>query len=293
MKILVAGRSGQVARSLAEAAEGRDDVKLVCLGRPDLDIADRASVDAALAREKPDVLINAAAYTAVDQAEQDREAAYAGNETGPRHLAEASAAQGIPIIHISTDYVFNGEGERPYVESDPTDPLGVYGASKLAGEMAVADANPEHLILRTAWVYGAYGKNFLKTMLRVADGRDELSVVADQSGAPTSSHDIAEALLKLAPKMKDGAAFGTYHMAASGEGVWADFTQAIFEASAEAGGPTASVTRIPSSDYPTPAKRPTYSVLNSSALEEAFGVRLPDWREPVPGIVRRVLQETD
>lgn len=296
LTILVAGKSGQVARSLCEAAEKRSGIKLVAMGRPDLDIADRESVDRALAQVKPDVLINAAAYTAVDNAENDREAAYAGNEAGPRHLAEASAAQGIPIIHLSTDYVFDGEGDRPYKESDAVSPLGVYGKSKLAGEEAVARANPEHLILRTAWVYGAFGKNFLKTMLAVAEGRDELRVVADQKGAPTSSHDIAEALLDLAGKVGPGTEpdlYGTYHMAARGETVWASFAEAIFEASQAHGGPIASVEHIPSSEYPTPAKRPSYSVLDSSALANAFGVRLPDWQEPVPGIVARVLQEKD
>ncbi|GGY53956.1 dTDP-4-dehydrorhamnose reductase [Parvularcula lutaonensis] len=296
LTILVAGKSGQVARSLVEAAEKRSGLKLTAMGRPELDIADRESVESALARVKPDILINAAAYTAVDNAENDREAAYAGNEAGPRHLAEASAAQGIPMIHISTDYVFDGEASRPYTEQDAVSPLGVYGKSKFAGEEAVAHANPEHLILRTAWVYGAFGKNFLKTMLAVAENRDELRVVADQKGAPTSSHDIAEALLDLAEKVGPGAdpdLYGTYHMTARGECVWAEFAEAIFAASAAIGGPTASVEHIPSSEYPTPAKRPAYSVLDSSALEKAFGVRLPDWREPVASIVARILKEKD
>lgn len=296
IRVLVAGRSGQVARSLAEAAAEREEFELVCLGRPELDIADRASVDAALAEQRPDLVINAAAYTAVDQAESDRDNAYLGNEKGPLHLALATAALDIPVFHLSTDYVFNGRGQRPYREDDETSPLGVYGASKLAGERRVAGANPRHLILRTAWVYGAHGRNFLKTMLRVGEGRDTLSVVADQRGAPTSSHDIAEALLSLAAAVSregDGAAFGVYHMASRGEGVWADFAEAIFEESAARGGPVARVDRIPTSEYPTPAERPAYSVLDSSRLERQFGVRLPDWREPVGTIVERVLREKD
>ncbi|MEM1409266.1 MAG: dTDP-4-dehydrorhamnose reductase, partial [Pseudomonadota bacterium] len=178
--ILVAGRSGQVAQSLREAAAQQTEFNVVTLGRPELDITDRASVERAMAQHKPDLVINAAAYTAVDQAEEESTAAYAVNEQGPRLLAEISAAHNVPLIHLSTDYVFDGQGKRPYREDDAVSPLGVYGASKLAGEQAVRDANPHHLILRTAWVYGAYGKNFLKTMLRVAASRDELSVVADQ-----------------------------------------------------------------------------------------------------------------
>lgn len=292
LKILVAGRSGQVAQSLLEAAEQWPDFELTALGRPELDIADRASVDKAMTAVAPDLVINAAAYTAVDKAEDEREAAFAGNETGARNLAEAAALAGIPLLHISTDYVFNGQGTEPYQETDPTAPLGVYGESKLAGERAVADANPKHLILRTAWVYGVYGGNFLKTMLRVAGGRDALNVVADQRGAPTSSHEIAETLLKAAAAIQSGnESWGTYHMAARGEAVWAEFAEAIFAASASHGGPTAQVNHIPSSEYPTPAARPAYSVLNSSKLKDAFGVELSNWREPVDAIVARVLSQ--
>ncbi|MEE4208113.1 MAG: dTDP-4-dehydrorhamnose reductase [Parvularcula sp.] len=294
--ILVAGRSGQVAQSLIEAGKGRSGLKIVALGRPDLDITDADGIAHVMDAVKPDLVVNAAAYTAVDQAETDRDAAYAGNEVGPRRLGEASAARSLPVIHLSTDYVFGGDGDRPYQPEDETSPLGVYGASKLAGEKALAEVNPRHVILRTAWVYGAHGKNFLKTMLRVGTDRDQLSVVADQKGAPTSSHDIAEGILDVAEAIlaaPSDAAYGTYHMTAGGEAVWADFAEAIFAASREAGGPHAAVKRIGTEDYPTPAKRPAYSVLDSSALAEAFGVRLPHWQEPVPGIVARVLKETN
>lgn len=292
LRILVAGRSGQVAQSLVEAAKARPGIELIAMGRPDLDISDQASVDQAVADIDPDMVINAAAYTAVDKAEEEREAAFDGNKAGPRHLAEATAANELPLIHISTDYVFDGQGERPYKEGDPTAPLGVYGESKLAGERVVTGTNPRHLILRTAWVYGAYGANFLKTMLRVAESRDELSVVADQRGAPTSSHAIAEVLLDIAEGIRDGKdAWGVYHMAAQGETVWADFAEAIFEASAQHGGPSAAVKHIPSSEYPTPAARPAYSVLDSSKLKDAFGTQIPHWRDPIEGIVARVLSE--
>jgi dTDP-4-dehydrorhamnose reductase len=291
-KILVAGRSGQVAQSLREAGSRRADMELVCLGRPDLDITDKASIKKVLDGHGADLVINAAAYTAVDQAETDEAAAYAGNETGPANLAELLSAWGIPLFHISTDYVFDGEAGSPYRESDQVSPLGVYGASKLAGEEAVLKGHEGAAIFRTAWVYGAYGKNFLKTMLRLAGDRDELGVVADQSGAPTSSHDIADGLLDVAAAWLGGKAQpGIYHMTAGGEAVWADFAQAIFEESAAQGGASAKVRRIPSSEFPTPAKRPGYSVLNSDKLAETYGVRLPHWRDPVSTVVARVLKE--
>ncbi|NRA31198.1 MAG: dTDP-4-dehydrorhamnose reductase [Parvularculaceae bacterium] len=294
MKVLVVGRSGQVAASLVEAVADFPSLELVAEGRPDLDIGSSESIASAMERHDPDLVINAAAYTAVDLAENERDDAFLGNETGPRLLAEATAAAGIPLFHISTDYVFNGQGTAPYLEEDPVAPLGVYGESKLAGEKAVAAANPRHLILRTAWVYGAYGKNFLKTMLRVAEGRDELGVVADQKGAPTSSHDIATALLQLSTIVADGReSWGTYHLVSGGEAVWADFAEAIFEASAKASGPNAKVNRIGTDAYPTPAARPAYSVLNNSKLRDTFGIELPHWSAPVEGIVERVLKEKD
>lgn len=294
LKILVAGRSGQVAASLAEAAADFPTIELVAQGRPELDITSAESIAQAIERHDPDVLINAAAYTAVDQAETEPDAAFLGNETGPRLLAQATAAVGIPLFHLSTDYVFNGQGALPYREDDPVEPLGVYGGSKLAGEKAVAEGNPRHLILRTAWVYGAHGKNFLKTMLRVADGRDELGVVADQKGAPTSSHDIADALLQLATIVAEGReSWGTYHLVANGEAVWADFAEAIFAASSRQSGPTSKVNRIGTEDFPTPAARPAYSVLNNSKLRDTFGIELPLWSAPIPDIVERVLKEKD
>ncbi|MEM9837757.1 MAG: dTDP-4-dehydrorhamnose reductase [Pseudomonadota bacterium] len=295
-KILVAGRSGQVAQSLVEAAALRERIDLTCAGRPDLDIADLGSVRSAVSEAKPNLVINAAAYTAVDKAEDDRDAAFAGNETGPENLAKVTVEAGIPLFHISTDYVFSGQATAPYTEDHPTDPLGVYGSSKLAGEQAVAHHNPKHLILRTAWVYGVYGANFLKTMLRVAEGRNELNVVADQYGAPTSSHDIASGLLDLAEAVladPNNARWGTFHMSAGGDAVWAEFAEAIFAASAINDGPSATVNRIPTTEYPTPAERPAFSVLNSSALEQAYGVRLPHWKEPVAGVVARVLQHKE
>lgn len=292
LRILVAGKSGQVARSL-EAAAGYD-LTLALHGRPQLDITNKDSVASALKVFKPDVVINAAAYTAVDQAEDERDAAFAANADGPRHLADVTADHGVPLIHLSTDYVFDGSSERPYREDDPTAPLGVYGASKLAGEAAVEAANPRHVILRTAWVYGGYGKNFLKTMLRVAGSRDEVNVVSDQRGAPTSSHAIAEALLAISGNLVEGghsAPSGIFHLVAEGETSWADFATSIFEESATRGGPSAKVMPITTAEFGAQAARPAYSVLDTTKLHDRFGIKLADWRQPVGPIVAKVLEE--
>ncbi len=290
--ILVVGRAGQVARALVEesAATG---VALVALGRPDLDLVDAASIDAAVDKLTPWLVINAAAYTAVDQAESDEAAAFALNAEGAGMLAACAAKAGLPMLHLSTDYVFDGAKPAPYVETDPTAPLGVYGRSKLAGEVAVAQANPAHLILRTAWVYSAFGKNFAKTMLRVAETRTELGVVQDQIGNPTSAHDIAVALLKLAETIaaKPQQSWGTYHLTARGDASWADFAAEIFDVSAKHGGPVAAVKRITTEDYPTPTRRPANSRLDCARLEKTFGVRLPHWKDSTRTCIERLVAE--
>ena len=293
MKILVAGASGQVARALLERA-GAADVDLVACGRPDLDIADEASVAAALDAARPDLVINAAAYTAVDKAEAEPDEARRANAVGPRVLAAATASLNVPIIHLSTDYVFDGTASEPYGEADPTAPLGVYGATKRDGETAVADANPRHVIVRTAWVYSPFGANFVKTMLRLAGDRDEVRVVADQLGAPSYAIDIADGLLAVAQNLQAPAdrSFGVFHMTGSGEAVWADLAEAVFAASAALGGPAARVVRIPTSDYPTPAARPANSRLDCSKLAAVHGVRLPHWRDSVSECVARLLAAT-
>jgi dTDP-4-dehydrorhamnose reductase len=293
MTILVVGSEGQVAQSLAEAGRRRG-LDLKARGRPVLDLTRRASICEALDGAAPKIVINAAAYTAVDQAETDEAAAFALNAEGPGMLAEETAARGLPLIHLSTDYVFDGEAQGPIPPDAATAPLGVYGRSKLAGEEAVSAGNPEHLIFRTAWVYGPFGKNFLRTMLRLAKDRDTLNVVADQRGCPTTSTLIAESLLSVAESLKEGSApWGTYHLTASGETSWAGFAEAIFEESRTQGGPSATVNPIPSADYPTPAKRPSYSVLDCTETQKRFGLALPDWRREVAGIVGRVLAEAD
>ena len=283
MKMLVTGQSGQVARALADKAG--PDLEIIALGRPDLDITDPASLDRAIAAHHPDIIVSAAAYTAVDKAESDEAAAFTVNRDGARNVAVAAAAAGLPIIHLSTDYVFAGDKPEPYRETDPTGPRSVYGRSKLAGEQAVRDANERSTVLRTAWVYSPYGGNFLKTMLRIGAERDVLRVVDDQNGTPTFALDIAEALLAVArrqltqPSESDWR--GVFHMVASGETSWAGFAEEIFRQSAARGGPTAVVQPIATSDYPTPAARPANSRLSTERFRTVFGHTLPEWRNGV------------
>lgn len=292
LNVLVSGRSGQVASSLFKAKKP-EGVEIIALGRPDLDLTDKASIEAVFDRIKPDLVINAAAYTAVDAAETDSANAELLNASGAASLASAAARREIPILHLSTDYVFDGTKPTPYVETDDVAPLGVYGRSKLLGEQMVAEANSQHVILRTAWVYSVFGNNFLKTMLRVAGTRDELGVVADQIGNPTSAHDIATGLLQIVDHFRKSDRdlnSGTYHMTASGDGSWADFAHQIFEASAEFNGPVATVRRITSAEWPTPVKRPANSRLDCSKLKRDFGVVLPEWRESTRQCVKRLIE---
>lgn len=293
MRIAVTGKDGQVVRSLIErgALAGHD---IVPLGRPELDLAGAAeAIVATVEAARPDVLVSAAAYTAVDKAESERELAFAVNQAGAAALASAARTLGVPLIHLSTDYVFDGAKADPYVESDPTEPTGVYGASKLAGEHAVLAAHDNVAILRTAWVYSPFGANFVKTMLRLGDERDEIGVVGDQRGNPTSALDISDGILAVATNLvagSDPGLRGIFHMAASGDASWAEFAEAIFEASAAAGGPSARVKSIGTADYPTPAKRPSNSRLATDRLALAHGVRLPDWRQSTANIVARLVR---
>jgi len=290
--ILVVGSAGQVARSLAATAPA-NGLRVTVLGRPQLDLTDAASVEAAIEAVRPDLVINAAAYTAVDQAETDEAAAFALNASGPGFLAKAAAKRKAPVLHLSTDYVFNGEKASPYLESDPVAPLGVYGRSKLAGEVAVADANPRHLIFRTAWVYSRTGKNFVKTMLRLAETREELGVVHDQIGNPTSASDIASALWQVAEQLKSDPARitpGVYNLTASGEATWAEFAEEIFRVSADLNGPVARVRRITAAEYPTPAKRPANSRLDGAKLSREFGIILPHWKTSTRGCVQELIE---
>ena len=291
MRIAVTGKAGQLVTSLLErgAAAGHE---VIALGRPELDLADPASVMRALEAVAPDAIVSAAAYTAVDKAESENDLAHAVNGAGAGAVAQAAHRLGVPLVHVSTDYVFDGTLDRPYVESDPTEPTGVYGASKVAGEQAVLAVHGDNsAILRVAWVYSPFGANFVKTMLRLAGDRDELGVVADQVGNPTSALDIAEAILMVATNMVSNgspALRGVFHMTASGEASWADFAEAVFAASAARGGPSARVRRITTADYPTPATRPANSRLDCGLIARVHGVTLSDWRKSLETVIDRL-----
>lgn len=294
MRIAVTGKTGQVVTSMIERAG--DGVTIIPLGRPEMDLADPATIAPALAAARADVVVSAAAYTAVDRAESEAEAAFAVNATGAGGVAAAASALGLPLIHISTDYVFDGSKSEAYCESDPVAPLGVYGASKLAGEQAVIEAAPDAVILRTAWVYSPFGANFVKTMLRLAETREELGVVADQIGNPTSALDIADTVLAIAQRLYGEPAQaprGTFHMTGGGEASWADLAEAIFAISAECGGPTARVRRISTAEYPTPAARPANSRLDATRLYDTYGMRLPDWRASLASTVTRLVKQKE
>lgn len=290
MRIVVTGKTGQVVTSLIERGAAASH-EVTALGRPELDLADPVSGLRALEAAAPDVIVSAAAYTAVDKAESESELAQAVNGAGAGAVAEAAKALGVPLVHVSTDYVFEGRLARPYLETDPTGPTGAYGASKLAGEQAVLAAHDNSAVLRVAWVYSPFGANFVKTMLRLAGDRDEVSVVADQLGNPSSALDIADGILRVAtnlvtdsyPKLR-----GIFHMTASGEASWADFAEAIFAASAARGGPSARVKRITTADYPTPATRPANSRLDCGLIAKVHGVALPDWHGSLETVIDRL-----
>ena len=292
--VLVVGKRGQVARAL-EAGCPRHGITLSCLGRPELDILNEGDIRRAFARHAPEIVVNAAAYTAVDQAETEPEAARLLNAEAAGILAGVAAEHGIPIIHLSTDYVFSGDKLAPYQEADPVSPLGVYGASKLEGEYAVSRANSRAVILRTAWVYSPWGKNFARTMLRLARQREEVAVVCDQRGNPTSALDIATGIWSLIALHSRGGMneAGVFHMTARGDTSWAGFAEEIFRQSAQFGGPFARVRPIPASDYPTPARRPADSRLDSSRLAQVFGISLPDWRSGVAPVVKEIIAMKD
>jgi dTDP-4-dehydrorhamnose reductase len=287
MTVLVVGTSGQLATELHRLAPALGGS---LASRERLDLADSPRLRAALDALRPALILNAGAYTAVDKAETERERAFAINAHGPRTLAAWCAENGAALIHVSTDYVFDGSKSTAYVESDPPAPLGVYGASKLAGELAIAEQLKRHIILRTSWVFSATGQNFVKTMLRLARDRDELRVVADQVGKPTSAAEIARAMLLLAGRLNQpGLPWGTYHFACPGSTSWHAFAQAVVDAQAPLTGRRPRVTAISTSEYPTPARRPANSVLDSSRFQSAFGIEPRPWRDELPGIVRELV----
>jgi dTDP-4-dehydrorhamnose reductase len=294
LRIAVTGKAGQVVTSLIERGSDAGH-EVVALGRPELDLTDSASVARGLEAVAPDVIVSAAAYTLVDKAEVESELARSVNGAGAGAVALAAKALGVPLVHVSTDYVFDGTLGRPYLESDSTGPTGAYGSSKLEGEQAVLTTHGNNsTVLRVAWVYSPFGANFVKTMLRLAEDRDEVSVVADQLGNPTSALDIADGIIRVAANLisdDNRALRGVFHMTAKGEASWADFADAIFAASAARGGPFARVKRITTANYPTLAIRPANSRLDCGLIARVHGLALPDWRGSLDAVIARLQPE--
>lgn len=291
MRITVTGQMGQVVLSMLERAPLA--VTVTALGRPVLDLEQLPSICPAIVATRPDIIVNAAAFTAVDLAESQEAAAQRVNGAAAGEVARAAAELDIPVIQISTDYVFDGSLDRPYREDDAIGPISAYGRSKLAGEAAVAATTPNHAILRTAWVYSPFGKNFVKTMLRLAETRDEIAVVADQVGSPTSALDIADAIFAVAHNLVarpgEPVLRGIFHMGAEGQAVWADVAEAIFAGRERLDGKPVRVKRIATADYPTPARRPANSRLDSSKLKTIHGIRLPHWQPSLASCVHCLL----
>ncbi len=292
MTILVLGQSGQVARALAQLGE-RTDESIECVGRERCDLSNISGVLAIIEAINPSAIINAAAYTAVDAAETDEDAARLLNARAPAEIASVAAKRHIPFVHLSTDYVFDGSKSGAYSEFDPTNPINVYGLTKREGEVAILQADPDAVILRTSWVYSELGKNFLRTMLSLAKTRDALSIVDDQIGAPTSAHDIAQACLTIAKSKENGAkGAGVFHMTGGGQTSWLGFASAAFDETVSwRNGKQPKVSPISTADYPTPARRPLNSRLNCDLLEEEFGIRLPEWKTSMSVVLEALASE--
>lgn len=285
MRILVFGTTGQLARELVRRTPPH--VALTALGRDRADLADPAACARVVETCAADLVINAAAHTAVDQAESEPALADKVNGTAPGAMAAAAARRRLPFLHVSTDYVFDGSGTRPWREDDPTAPLGAYGRSKLLGERLIAEAGGSAVILRTAWVFSAHGKNFVKTMLRLGADCDTLSVVDDQWGGPTAAADIADALFTIAGAFGQGRGHpGIYHFAGSPTVSWADFAEAIFAVSGLPRKP--AITRIPTKAYPTPAQRPANSALDCSRILATYGIKQPDWHKSLSDVINEL-----
>jgi dTDP-4-dehydrorhamnose reductase len=289
MKVMVFGGGGQIGREVCNAA-WPPHYDIASLDRRATDITDSTLVRAALARERPSVVINLAAYTAVDRAESEPEAAWAVNSAGAAHIAAACAETATPLIHLSTDYVFDGCKTEPYREDDPVGPLGVYGCSKEAGERAIRAALEPHIILRTAWVYGVYGANFVKTMLRLAGERPVVRVVADQIGCPTSAAEITTALIAIVTHIeRGGVRWGTYHFAGAGAVSWYGFAEAIFELAATRLPARPRLIPIRTDEYPTAARRPMHSILDCGKIKAAFSIDPAPWRAALVPVIQQLL----
>lgn len=283
LNVLQFGRSGQLGTELVAVLSRNPDIRATVLGRDEADFTDPSGIENAILKAGAlDLVINAVAYTAVDRAEQEETLAYRVNAEAMDAMARACAARGVPLIHVSTDYVYDGAKSSPYVESDPTGPLNAYGRSKLAGENFIRDRLPAHVILRTSWVYSAWGRNFMTTMLRLGAERDEVPVVDDQFGAPTSARDLAEAIATIARRITGPMPqFGTYHYADAGETSWHGFAAEIFRQA----GLKARAVPIPATEYPTPARRPANSRLDATKISRIFGIHPPAWQTSLAGVL--------
>lgn len=290
-RIVVTGTKGQVATALVERA-ATAGVEVVAIGRPDFDLAMPEGIGPALERLRPAAVISAAAYTAVDKAESEPDLARRINAEGAGAVAAAAAHLGVPLVHLSTDYVFDGTKSSPYTEQDPTGPTSVYGLTKLAGEEAVAAAGPNHAIVRVAWVYSPFGNNFVRTMLRLAQERDVVRVVADQHGGPTYALDIADAILAIAARLAadpSPSLRGVFHLPPQGEATWAQFAEATFAGAAARGAKACRVEPISTADYPTPARRPANSRLCGERVKQAYGITLPNWASSLDNCLDRLI----
>jgi dTDP-4-dehydrorhamnose reductase len=286
-KLLVFGCGGQVGQALLQA-DLPQDFSVRGLTRTEADLTNASQLATVVETIQPDLVINAGAYTAVDRAESEPDAAFACNRDGPANLAILCARNELPLIHLSTDYVFDGSRTGEWREDDPTAPLGVYGASKLAGEEAIRERTDRHVIMRTAWVYSATGQNFVKTMLRLGDQRDELKIVADQTGCPTAAHEIARAIVVVAEGLLAdpvAAHYGTYHFCGRGETTWYGFAEAIFRLARSYRRTTPHLVPIGTADYPTPARRPANSVLDCSRIERDYAVERPLWLDSLTTVI--------
>ncbi|MEZ8693981.1 dTDP-4-dehydrorhamnose reductase [Vibrio splendidus] len=288
MRVLITGCHGQVGSSLTKQLANYDNIVVLALDREHLDITRQEAVNAVVTEFQPTIIINAAAHTAVDKAEEEVDLSYAINRDGPKYLAQAAQSVGAAMLHISTDYVFEGNKTGEYVETDATNPQGVYGKSKLAGEIAVAEACDKHIVLRTAWVFGESGNNFVKTMLRLGKNRDALSIVGDQFGGPTYAGDIANVLIQIARRINQGDAveYGVYHYSGLPHVSWFDFADAIFDVAVEQGilANKPSLTSITTDQYPTPTKRPSNSRLSTEKITLGFSVKASDWKAALNNI---------
>ncbi|MCB1491714.1 MAG: dTDP-4-dehydrorhamnose reductase [Rhodobiaceae bacterium] len=293
MRVLVTGMRGQVVTALREAAT--PEIAILPLGRPDLDLDDPDRAGAAARKAEADIVVSAAAFTDVDRAESEPEAAHRANALAPEAIAAAAADKGIPVIHLSTDYVFSGDKGAPYLETDAAEPANVYGRTKLDGEARVAAANRDHVILRTAWVHAPSGRNFVRTMLSAAEMKTSVTVVADQIGNPTYAPDIADGILTVAARLLaapgDPSLRGIFHMAAAGEASRADLAEYVFAVSAARGGAVAEVTRVTSAAFATPARRPLDTRLDCGRIAATYGIRLPDWRDGIDRCLTRLLPD--